>query len=106
MRYHPVGSIGRRTVSVSSVFEGAKRDASPTLHNVKFQRSSEATEWDGGLPGWGSVSAYRRIGVWGSKTAFRHRYNDQEISTELMMLCKRRHADTPIRFLRASRPLR
>jgi len=39
-------------------------------------------------------SAYWRIGVWGSKTAFGHRYNDQEVSTELMMLCKRRHADT------------
>ena len=48
--------------------------------------------------GWGSVSAGRRIGVWGSKTAFRHGYNDQEVSTELMMLCKRRHADTPRRF--------
>src|SRR5580704_16902281 len=43
-------------------------------------------------------SAYWRIGVWGSKTAFRHGYNDQEVSTELMMLCKRRHADTPIRL--------
>src|SRR5271166_7065308 len=42
-------------------------------------------------------SAYWRIGVWGSKTAFRHGCNDQEVSTELMMLCKRRHADTPIR---------
>jgi hypothetical protein len=30
-------------------------------------------------------SAYWRIGVWGSKTAFRHGYNDQEVSTELMM---------------------
>jgi len=48
--------------------------------------------------GWGSVSAGWRIGVWGSKTAFGHRYNDQEVSTELMMLCKRRHADTPTRF--------
>ena len=45
----------------------------------------------------GSVSACRRIGVWGSKTAFRHGYNDQGVSAELMMLCKRRHADTPIR---------
>ena len=42
-------------------------------------------------------SAYWRIGVWGSKTAFRHGHNDQEVSTELMMLCKRRHADTPTR---------
>src|SRR5271157_5627450 len=48
-------------------------------------------------------SAYWRIGVWESKTAFRHGYNDQEVSTELMMLCKRRHADTPIRF--RSRPM-
>jgi hypothetical protein len=39
-------------------------------------------------------SAYRRVG---SKTAFRHGCNDQEVSPELMMLCKRRHADTPIR---------
>ena len=44
--------------------------------------------------------ASRRIGVWGSKTAFRHGYNDQEVSTELMMLWKRRPADTPIRFPR------
>src|SRR5271165_1608935 len=43
---------------------------------------------------WGSASAYWRIGVWGSKTAFRHGYNDKEVSTELMMLCKRRHTDT------------
>src|SRR5580704_1594500 len=49
------------------------------------------------------VSAYWRIGVWGSKTAFRNRYNDHEVSTKLMMLCKRRHADTPIRF--PSRPI-
>src|SRR6202795_4773727 len=56
--------------------------------------------------GWGSVSAYWRIGVWGSKTAFRHGYNDQEVSTELMMLCKRRHADTPIRpYVSPSRPI-
>jgi hypothetical protein len=49
--------------------------------------------------------AYWRIGVRGSKAAFRHRYNDHEVSTELMMLCKRRHADTPIRFpSRAARP--
>src|SRR5271166_6477383 len=43
------------------------------------------------------VSVCRRIGVWGSKTAFRHGYSDQEVSAELMMLCKRRHTDTPIR---------
>src|ERR1700675_4356378 len=49
--------------------------------------------------GKGNVSAGRRIGVSASVevTAFGHRYNDQEVSTELMMLCKRRHADTPIR---------
>jgi len=46
--------------------------------------------------------ACRRVGVlaygvWGSKTAFRHGYNDQEVLDELTMLCKRRHADTPIR---------
>ena len=46
----------------------------------------------------GNVSAYRRIGVSASrKTAFRHGHNDQEVSTKLMTLCKRRHADTPIR---------
>jgi hypothetical protein len=51
-------------------------------------------------------SAYWRIGVWGSKTAFRIGYNDQEVSTELMMLCKRRHADTPIRpYVSPSRPI-
>jgi len=43
-------------------------------------------------------SAYWRIGVWGGKTASPHGYNDQEVLKELMMLCKRRHADTPIRF--------
>src|SRR5271165_972423 len=42
-------------------------------------------------------SAYWRIAVWGSKTASRHGYNDQEVSTELMMLCKRPYADTPTR---------
>jgi hypothetical protein len=30
--------------------------------------------------------------VWGSKTAFRHGYSDQEVSAELKMLC---NADTP-----------
>ena len=51
-------------------------------------------------------SAYWRIGVWGSQTAFRHGYNDQEVLTELMMLCKRRHADTPIRpYVSPSRPI-
>jgi hypothetical protein len=42
-------------------------------------------------------SAYWRIGVWGSKTTFRHGCNDQEVSTKLTTLCKRRHADSPIR---------
>ena len=41
------------------------------------------------------VLAYRRLR---SKTAFRRGYNDHEVSTKLMTLCKRRHADTPIRF--------
>src|SRR5580692_5986726 len=51
-------------------------------------------------------SACWRIGVWGSKTAFRHGYNDQEVSAELMMLCKGRHADTPIRpYVSPSRPI-
>jgi hypothetical protein len=40
--------------------------------------------------GWGSGSAYRRR----SKTVFRHGYNDQEISTELMIAA---NADTPTR---------
>ena len=39
-------------------------------------------------------SAYWRIGVWGIKTTFRHGYSDQEVATELMVLCKRRYADT------------
>jgi hypothetical protein len=43
-------------------------------------------------------SAYRRIGVWGSKTAFRHGYHGQEPSKELMTLFKRPHAEPPIRF--------
>ena len=30
--------------------------------------------------------AYWRMGVWGSKTAFRHGYNDLEASTKLTML--------------------
>ena len=37
------------------------------------------------------VSAYRRLG---KKTAFRHGYDDKEVSPELMMLCK---ADPPTR---------
>src|SRR5260370_773372 len=65
--------------------------------------------WLSPAAGKGSVSAGRRIGVsasGGSKTAFRHGYNDQEVSTELMMLCKRRHADTPIRrYVSLSRPI-
>ena len=43
----------------------------------------------------------RRVGVSASgevRLFFRHGYNDQEVSTELMMLCKRRHTETPIRF--------
>ena len=50
----------------------------------------------GGVPD-AAGEAGRRIGVWGSKTAFRHGDSDQEVSTELMMLGKRRHPDTPIR---------
>jgi hypothetical protein len=38
------------------------------------------------------VSAYRRVG-----TAFRHAYSDNEASMKLTTLCKRGHADTPIR---------
>jgi hypothetical protein len=49
--------------------------------------------------GSGSVSANRRIGVSASeKTAFRHGYNDQKVSTKLMTLCKCRLAGTPTRF--------
>jgi len=49
--------------------------------------------------GWGSVggSAYWRIGVWGNKAAFRHGYIEQEVSSKLMTLCKRPHADPPPR---------
>jgi hypothetical protein len=36
-------------------------------------------------------SAYGRIGVWRSKTAFRHGYDDQEVSNKLTTLCERRH---------------
>src|SRR5580700_7546366 len=43
-------------------------------------------------------SVYGRIGVWGTKTAFRHDYDDQEVSKKLTTLCKRRHANSPIRF--------
>ena len=53
-------------------------------------------------------SAYRRIGVW-VKTAFRHGYNDQEVSTKPMTLCKRRHAELPLaegrRDVSPSRPI-
>ena len=54
---------------------------------------------DAALPAGERVggSAYGRIGVWEVRLLFRHGYNDQEVSTELMMLFKRRHADTPIR---------
>ena len=37
------------------------------------------------------------MGVWRSKTAFRHGYYDQEVSTKFMTLWKRRYADSPIR---------
>jgi hypothetical protein len=42
-------------------------------------------------------SAYWRIGVWGSKTTFLHGCKDLAVSTKLTTLCKRRHADSPIR---------
>jgi hypothetical protein len=45
----------------------------------------------------GRWRVYRRIGVSASgevKAAFRDRYNVQEVSKELMILRKRRHADT------------
>jgi hypothetical protein len=48
----------------------------------------------------GRWRVYRRIGVSASgevKAAFRDRYNVQEVSKELMILRKRRHADTPTR---------
>jgi hypothetical protein len=48
--------------------------------------------------GWESGSAYRRR----SKTVFRHGYNDQEISTELMIAA---NADTPIRRYADTFPL-
>jgi hypothetical protein len=44
-----------------------------------------------------SVLAYGRMGVWRSKTAFRHGYYDREVSTKFMTLWKRRYADSPIR---------
>ena len=44
------------------------------------------------------VSAYRRIGVWGSETAFRRGYRGQEHSKKLMTLFKRQDAEPPIRF--------
>src|SRR5580704_14880981 len=54
----------------------------------------------------GSVSAYWRIGVWGSKTAFRHGCKDQEVSTKLTTLA---NADTPTQPIRRnvspSRPI-
>jgi hypothetical protein len=43
----------------------------------------------------------KRVGVsasGGNKTAFRHGYANQEVSTKLMTLCKRPPADAPTRF--------
>ena len=53
----------------------------------------------GGASGWWlgkrvGVLAYQRLGKY---DCFSTPANDQEVSTELMMLCKRRHADTPTR---------
>src|SRR5271165_5020399 len=45
----------------------------------------------------GKRSAGRRIGVRGNKAAFRHGYIEQEVSSKLMTLCKRPHADPPTR---------
>ena len=42
-------------------------------------------------------SVYRRIGVWGSKTAFSTRLSWPGASKKLMTLFKRPHADPPIR---------
>jgi hypothetical protein len=42
----------------------------------------------------GSVSAARRISVWGIEPDFRHGDDDREVSAKLMTLCKRPPADT------------
>jgi hypothetical protein len=68
----------------------------PNSSKIRILKAT-SQELQNGTAAFRAGEACRRIGVWGSKTAFRHRYNDQEVSTELMMLCKRRHADTPIR---------
>ena len=62
---------------------------------------------DGKTANWPRPKGLRRIGVSASgNTAFRHGYNDQEVSTELTMPCKRRHAHTPIRrHVSPSRPI-
>src|SRR5580704_13542612 len=58
--------------------------------------------------GWGAcrrigVVAYRRLE---QQDCFSTCYNEQEVSTKLMTLCKRRHADTPIRrYVSPSRPI-
>ena len=60
---------------------------------------SGASSFDGGrLEKRIGGSAYLRNGVWGSKTAFRPGYIDQEASTKLMTLCTRPPADPPILF--------
>ena len=65
--------------------------------------------------GWGSVSAGRRvgesaywcIGVRGTKTLLSDTATlSRRVSTKLMTLCKRPHADPPIRFLRGWPTLR
>ena len=59
--------------------------------------------------GWGNVSAYRRMGVSASGEVtllFGTAMMTQEVSTKLATLCKRRHADTPIRpYVSPSRPI-
>jgi hypothetical protein len=47
----------------------------------------------------GNVSAGRRIGVWGTKTAFRYAYNDRPDEVDdALQTPTRRYADTPIPF--------
>ena len=63
----------------------------PVAHNYEYPKKLRS-----GFIGCGGLgkrvggSAYRRLG---SKTAFRQGWNDQEVSTKLTKLCKRRFAE-------------
>ncbi len=84
--------------------QGIPVSAKPYTDSLKTEGTQDASQdkSTGGLGKCVGGSAYWRIGVWGSKTAFRHIYSDQEVSTKLMTLFKRPHSTPTRRYISPS----